>query len=350
MNLNDIITDEEDTEYKGMSSVESDDLLNDFNELDSLFTKDKVDELIASNESYLEMKDLYRYIKENKTITKKLAQEVDTIFGDLFKPRMSKESYTDIPTLTNYADTIIFMDSKINNSENNRVAVLQEIMDKGIDDCQGFYEKFRKTVIPTVMETYSEIYTFITENSYIKDLDSVIFLDQDNNFVNVYNLPIDTVVNMSLKDIPDYPGVYENVNKSLKDLVELLNDNKLFAKFIKTIVDNNTPVALSEITKVQLSYYGVTTKDLMSLFRDNKGFWYFNNIHTLIDYAINIIDLKRADYKETTVTGVLSQYAVDINEELVEIKRALSFVLEFVKCILPFLYICKSLFISLEVV
>lgn len=349
MNLNDIIPDEEENESISLPGIESDDALADFSELDKLFTKDKVDELTEANEAYLEMKDLYRHITETKRIDKKLAQEVDLVFGELFKPRMSKESYTDMPTLTNYADTIIFMDSKINNSENNRIAILQEIMDKGIEDCQDFYEKFKKTVIPIVMDVYSETYIFVTENSYVKDLDSILFLDQDNKFVNVYDLPIDKVVDMNLKDVPDYPGVYSNVNKSLKELVDLLNENKLFAKFIKAIVDNNTPVALSEITKVQLSYYGLSIKDLLSLFRDNKGFWYFNNIHTLIDYVINLIDLKRADYKETTVQGTLSQYAVNINEELNEIRLALSFVLEFVKCILPFLYICKSLFISLEV-
>jgi hypothetical protein len=244
MNLNGLITDQDETIEDNLPNVESD---NDDIENSELYKQ--VKELLTVTESIQNKIELYSYIKNKSYINKRLAKEIVAVYND---SRISVESYTNEDSKVNYKETVIFMDSDINREKNTAITILKDLFEKGIDQCDNLYEEYVNVIRPKLEDAYNEIYLAISKNIETIDLNSILFFKEETNeFINVSPMTLKEILNISstLSDIPDDKSE-DNVDisqfkETIKKLSILLDKNKALLKTLIVVVSTNTPVSMS---------------------------------------------------------------------------------------------------------
>lgn len=341
-NLNTLITDEDDDEVENLPNIEEDQ--------SSLKLKKDIEELFSSLESLKNKYELKDYVDSHKTINKKIAQEASQIFDGFITSSRMIESYSDDNTMINYNDSLVFMNTSIDSSETNALSLLKEIFTAGLEECEQFYDAYVNKIRPRIEKAYNETYVLISDHQTLADLSSILFLknDEDNKaqFVDTFDMTLKEIVESDLETIPDsFPSIsFSKYKEIVKEICTLLGDHKDFFRLTKMIADSSKPIAIPTIYNTEIIDLTMTPKELYSIFL-GKGLWYYSNMESLLDYVVNLVNLKKYDYDELTKTGApLSSYLVDMQDEVKEVRDALNFMLEYVNNIGKFIHLCYKLF------
>ncbi len=349
-NLNTLITDEDDDVVDELSNVESDKVMPSITDLDKLLGA--TENFSVDIEALYNKIDLYKHICSHKVISKNTSKIINDVYGNFYNNRMTQETFTEYETKTNYDNSIIFMEANIANDTNNLVEILRHIFDTGLTECEDFYEKFANVIQPVTIEAYNEIYSLITDQESLVNLESLLFLDSSKNkFVNVFDMPFHQLVNEEIYDTDN--NLYKKdlasyiKNDILPEYIKLLDNNVKFAKLTKLIADSDKPIPMTDIVKIELNYSDISIADIFSIFRGSKGYWYYSNIQYILDYVVNVVSLKKVDYDSLKDDGTLTNYLFDIKEEIKDIRDVLEFMLQYVNSIGKFFDISRALFTSL---
>ncbi len=358
MNLNELIDDEVENEVKNLPHVESDEL-DDFDKLNKLLdTKDieplknnvvKLKDEITTLEN---LKDIYNYLDKKKKIDRDLSLKIYEIDPSIYNKRLSKESFTEEPTRTNFDDTIVFLDNRINDTQNNALTILKEVLDQGLTQCENLYKKFTDEIQPKVMEKYEDIVTLITNNELLLNAESVLFLNEDKKtFYNAYDKYLKEITCASFYTIEDSinPISAEKFKDIIRQISDLLENNKHFNNLIKIMVDHDKPIPIKDIINAELISTDITVSDIFLIYRGTKGHWYFSNMEYIIDYVINIIEFKRNDIKELDDSNQMTNFMINMKEELSEIRLGLDFIICYINNIFQFMRLCRALFLQIGI-
>lgn len=354
-NLNNLITDEDDDIADNLNHVESDDFNSsqyDWSILDTLGEyEEKNQQLDSAIESLQAKISLYRFIREKSVMSKALAQEIDSTYGNLYNQRMIKESFTEEETQTNLKYTEIFMDGEINNIKDTSVQIIKDLFDKGLDVVEKFYSFLTNHFQPDVINFYNDIYTQIVNSEYLANIESLLVLNEDKKFIDIFDYPLSEVAKYNFSDINQEIDTMKMIATFSKKMDDLLKEYPRFALLIKISTDNDQEVPLNTVVSSTLTYTEISIKDLFTFFRSRKGFFYLDNIPSIADYIVNIVTFKRNDYREMIEpqkVGLLTDYILNIKDEVVEIQQALIFLREYVKAILSFIKTSRDIFTALD--
>lgn len=341
-NLNDLITDEDADEVENLPNIEEDP--------QALKIKKNLDELFSSLESFKNKYELREYVSKHGTINKKIAQEANQIFDGFIGTKRMIESFSEDNSRINYDDSLVFMTTSIDNNEINAITLLKEVFTTGLEECSDFYDSYINKIRPRIEKAYNELYMFISENQYLVDLSSILFMKNDEDgkaqFVDTFDMTLKEIVESDLETIPEsFPAVsFSKYKDIVKEICTLLDNNKDFFRLTKMIADNNTQIPIPTIYNTQIVDLSLSPKDIYSIFI-GKGLWYYSNMETLLDYVVNLVNLKKYDYDEfAKINAPLSSYLIDINQEIKEVRDALSFMLEYVNNIGKFIHLSYRLF------
>ncbi len=340
-NLNSLITDEDENEAENLPDIEED--------TRSLKLKKDIDELFSSLESLKHKHELKDYVDSHKTINKKIAKEASQIFDGFITANRSIESYSEDNTKINYNDSLVFMNVSIDSSETNALTLLKEIFTTGLEECETFYDAYVNKIRPRIETAYNEVYVLISEHQNLADLSSILFMKNDEDgkaqFVNTFDMTLKEIVESDLETIPDsFPTIsFVKYKEIIKEICTLLDNNKSFFRLTKMIADSNKPIAIPTIYNTEIIDLSMSPKEIYSIFL-GKGLWYYSNMESLLDYVVNLVNLKKYDYDELTKTNApLSSYLVDMQTEVKEVRDALGFMLEYVNNIGKFIHLCYKL-------
>ncbi len=354
-NLNNLITDEDDDIADNLNNIENDDFDSsqyDWSLLDTLGEyEEKNHQLDTTIESLQAKIALYRFIREKSVMSKALAQEIDSTYGNLYNQRMIKESFTEEETQTNLKYTEIFMDGEINNIKDTSVQILKDLFDKGLDVVEKFYSFLSNDFQPDVLNFYNEVYTQIVNNEHLAKMESLLVLNEDKKFIDIFDYPLSEVAKYNFSDINQEIDTMRMIATFAKKMDDLLKEYPRFALLIKISTDNDQEVPLNTVVSSSLTYTEISIKDLFTFFRSRKGYFYLENVPSVADYIVNIVTFKRNDYREMVEpqkAGLLTDYILNVKDEVVEIQQALIFLREYIKAILPFIKNSKDMFVTLE--
>lgn len=345
MNINELITDEDIETEDDLALVEQD------TPMEIPLRKD-IDALFETLESLKAKRELLTYIQNKSFVNKKLAREMHSIFDNIPERTLSVEMYTDTDTKVNFGDTIVFMDNNINKSANNSVSVLKEIFDKGVEQCDDYYEWYMTKHAPAIADAYNDLYARLSLCPKVGKDYSLLFMDPaTDSFVDISDVPFTEIMgaDFQLNDIPDDPDQlsFGAFKVCVADIQELFGKNPDLLKLIKMIGDTPKVIPITDIMNAEVFESDISLKDLFKIFMGGKGLWYFSNMDTLLTFVINTVSMQRHDYAEiASREGALSNFIFSIEEEIKQIKATLSFMNNFVSGILPFFDLMDKLFFS----
>jgi hypothetical protein len=347
MNLNEIITDEDEEVQDDLPEIESDDI-KIFKDND-LYKN--VNQLFSSLESIKNKIEIYDYIVNKSNINKKLATEVNSIF----KNTIAVESYTAEDSKVNYKETVVFMKDDIDSQRDASIEILKDIFSKGLDQCDELYEHYVNVIRPILDESYNEIYLSISDNIDEIDLNSILFYNTETKeFVNISPMPLKEIINNSLvlDDIPD--DTKEIHFKDILDIVKCFNDlfesNKSILKAIISISNADKPLSMDELYNSVLMDNDILLKDIFNFYTSSKGHFYINNAQSLLDYINNLVSFKKSDYETIkNDTNSIAAYSLSVQEEVGVIKNALEFMQDFLNGLSSFIEYSKKLFTVIKV-
>lgn len=347
-NLNDLITDEDAEIQEDLPNLESDDIKsfkdNDlYKNINSLFT---------SLESIKNKIELYNYIKNKSYINKKLATEVKEIFVET---NLSIESYTGEDSKVNYKQTVVFMDTNIDNQKDTTISLLKKIFSEGLDQADKLYDEYVNVIRPRLEESYNEIYLGISDNINEIDLNSILFYDTETKeFVNVSPKTLKEIINTSnnLADIPDDKCDIHFVEllSVVKQFSDLFEKNKSILKAIISICNSEKPLSMDELYHSTLIDNDISLKDIFHFYISSKGQFYINNAQSLLDYITNLVSFKKTDYETLKDDpNTIAAYSLTVQEEVEDVKNALEFMEDFLNGLISFLIYSKEMFKTLRV-
>ncbi len=346
-NLNSLIIDEDIEEVEGLPSIEEDDET-------TLKMKKDIDSLFSSLEDLKSKYELKDYVLSHKTINKQIAQETHKIFNNFINSKRMLESFSEDNSRINYDDSIVFMTTDISQGETNTLTLLKEVFEKGLEECADFYDVYINKIRPRIENNYNEVYMMISENLSLSDLSSIIFVKHNetggSELVNTFNMSLQEIIDANLETLDDsYPVISFNKFKEvIGEILTVLNGNKNFYKLTQIIADSDSPVDITTIYNTEIVDLVMTPKNLYSIFL-GKGLWYYSNMETLLDYVVNLVNLKKYDYDEFSKTNApLSSFLIDISQEIKEVKDALEFMLDYVNNIGRFIHLNYELFKMLK--
>mgnify|MGYP001626196079 CR=1 FL=1 len=354
MNLNELIDDEVENEVKKLPNIESDDDpdYKNFEELNELIFSPQIESLNDQIQTLEHLKEIKDYLDKKKKIDRKLSVKINEIDNSFYNKRLSRESFTEEPTKTNYQDTIVFLDDRINDVQNNSLTILKEVLSQGLEQCETLYKKFTDEIQPEVLKYYNDVCELITDNENILSTESILFFNPDKkSFYDAYHKYLKDILKDEFYTIEDSinPIRAESFKETVRKIDDLLENNPLFNKFIKIMVDHEKPVPIKDILLSEVMQCDITIDDIFLIFRGTKGHWYFSNMEYIIDYVINIIEFKSNDIKEMDDSNQIAQYMINMKEELYEIKLGLDFIICFIRNIFPFMRLCRALFLQIGI-
>lgn len=349
MNLNELITDEDEDVVDNLSTIES----TDENAWLKSDLYKSVDKLFSAIESIKNKTDLLNYIQNKSYINKKLAKEMVLVYSATNK--FSVEAYTDGDSKVNYRESVIFMDADINREKDSAITILKDVFEKGVDQCETLYDEYVNVIRPRLEETFNEIYLGISNSLEKIDLNSILFYnDEAKAFVNVSPMSLKEIqqISGSLSDIPDDTTDihFETFYEAIKDLLGLIEKNKVILKTLIVISNAKVPISMDEIYQSTLIDNDIALMDLFHFYMSSKGQFYINNAQSLLDYVVNLVSFKRGDYQSIIdKPNAIASFAFSVESEVIDIKKALEFMQDFINGMIDFLRFSKALFKSLHV-
>lgn len=352
MNLNELIQDEDVGVMDSLPEIESDQttLLTD----SDLYKK--INTLFSSLESIKNKVELLNYIKNKTYVNKKLAIEMKDVFKDSTPTNnLSIEAYTTSDSKVNYKESVIFMDSDITKNKDTTTSILKDVFEKGIEQCEKLSDDYIEVIKPKLEERYNEIYLSIADSASDLDLNSILFYNKDTKeFVNVSTLTLKEInkLSESLTDIEDDKDkiCFNDFHLCIVKFIELFDKNKVILKSIIAISNSDTPLAMDELYKSTLVDNDVCLKDIFNFYVSSKGQLYISNAETLLDYIINLISFQVKEYMSVkNIPESIANYAFSIENEIVDVKKALEFMESFINGMIEFLIYSKNLFVSLKI-